>query len=129
MFSATLRVRIVLVLMMALARHQQTTEAKTVTITTDFARVDVDGNYIDAHDGKIIVRIAKKKQNIILYSFLIYIYVLMPLTSILYSPPASSSYVLVPRCTMEHTFSTVKHTGARRSQHHILGYGTVLRMS
>jgi hypothetical protein len=30
-------------------------EARTVTITTDAVRRDVDGNYVDAHDGKIVV--------------------------------------------------------------------------
>ena len=31
-------------------------EGKQVTITTEAARLDVDGNYIDAHDGKIVGR-------------------------------------------------------------------------
>jgi hypothetical protein len=28
--------------------------AKTVTIHNDRPRLDVDGNYLDAHDGKIV---------------------------------------------------------------------------
>ena len=32
-----------------------TSDANTVTITTEAARLDVDGNHIDAHDGKIVV--------------------------------------------------------------------------
>ena len=31
-------------------------EGKQVTITTEAARLDIDGNYIDAHDGKIVGR-------------------------------------------------------------------------
>jgi hypothetical protein len=38
----------------ALAAVVAHSAAKRVTIATDAARLDVDGNYIDAHDGKIV---------------------------------------------------------------------------
>lgn len=39
---------------MAVARLGSHADAKTVTIVTDATRRDVDGNYIDAFDGKIV---------------------------------------------------------------------------
>ena len=49
-----LRVAVLLGLAAA-AVLQPTVEGRIVTITNDIARRDVHGNYLDAHDGKIVV--------------------------------------------------------------------------
>ena len=41
-------------LLLSLLPPRKAGAARTVTIQTDAARRDVDGNYIDAHDGKIV---------------------------------------------------------------------------
>eukprot|EP01043_Picozoa_sp_COSAG02_P025052 COSAG02_NODE_1394_length_12906_cov_3.129304_10_plen_64_part_00 len=52
--DATLRAAALLVTVAAAAQCVSIVQAKTVMIRNDVARRDVEGNFVDAHDGKIV---------------------------------------------------------------------------
>ena len=52
--DATLRAAALLVTVAAAAQCVSIVQAKTVVIRNDVARRDVEGNFVDAHDGKIV---------------------------------------------------------------------------